>query len=117
AHDPCPTIPDVFVDPARMQALAQALKGATGVTAADLPPAAGAAPDAAAPAAVVYEAPEVQQRSVVATKGDAQAFGAIVADAAWRRGFYGAERRAFVGDGSGTNWGVWERHFSSFEPI
>src|SRR5207248_2315026 len=50
AHDPCPTIPDVFVDPARMQALAQALKGATGVTAADLAPAAGAAPDAAAPA-------------------------------------------------------------------
>jgi hypothetical protein len=56
-------------------------------------------------------------RSVVATKQPAERFGELLACAAWQRGFYGSSRRAFLGDGSNTNWGVWERHFSSFTPI
>ena len=41
----------------------------------------------------------------------------MVATLAWQLGFYQAERRAFVGDGSDNNWTVWRNHFSSFVPI
>ena len=56
-------------------------------------------------------------RSVVATREKVEAFGKQLAAAAWRRGFMAAERKAFVGDGSETNWSVWRRHFSHFTPI
>jgi hypothetical protein len=59
----------------------------------------------------------LEQRSVVATRNDVYAFGPILAQAAWERGFYVAPRRAFVADGSSTNWGLWERHFANFTPI
>jgi hypothetical protein len=116
--DPCPTIPDVFVDAPRMQKLTREIKGAIGVTAEEAAAQAATAAPAETPATpVVYESPELEQRSVVATKEDAHVFDDLLAQAAWARGFYGAERRAFVGDGSSTNWGVWERKFSNFEPI
>jgi hypothetical protein len=59
----------------------------------------------------------LEQRSVVATRHDVYAFGPMLAQAAWERGFYEAPRRAFVADGSSTNWGLWERHFANFTPI
>ena len=111
--DPCPKVPDHFVDPLRILKLAREIKGATGVTEEDVP----AAEQTAPPAETLSTAPELQQRSVVATRGDAHQFGAMLTQAAWARGFYGAARRAFVCDGSSTNWGVWERHFSNFTPI
>jgi len=61
--------------------------------------------------------PEVLVRSVVATREKVEAFGKQLAAAAHRRGFMAAERKAFVGDGSETNWSVWRRHFSPFTPI
>ena len=66
---------------------------------------------------LAYTTPKLQQRSVVATSKEVQAFGEMLAQAAWTRGFYGAHRRAFVADGSNSNWGVWERHFSNFVAI
>jgi hypothetical protein len=117
ALDPCPTIPEHFVDPLRILKLAREIKGSTGVTEQEVP-AAASAPDLAPPApAPPYTAPVLEQRSVLATRGDVYRFGEILAEAAWARGFYGAQRRAFVADGSSANWGVWERHFSNFEPI
>jgi hypothetical protein len=112
--DPCPTIPESFIDPLRILKLAQEIKGSMGVSAAATTEA--AATEAAATAAT-YTAPQLQQRSVAATLQDVHGFGAILAQAAWERGFYEAKRRAFVADGSGANWGVWERHFSNFTPI
>ena len=41
----------------------------------------------------------------------------MVAQMAWKRGFYEAPRQAFVGDGAETVWTVWRNHFSSFVPI
>jgi len=61
--------------------------------------------------------PEVLVRSVVATREAVEAFGKQLATAAWRRGFMAASRKAFVGDGSETNWSIWRRHFSHFTPI
>ena len=64
-----------------------------------------------------YEPPELVVRSVVSTKQGVEVFGRLLAAAAWARGFYGAKRQVFLGDGSNANWGVWERHFASFTPI
>jgi hypothetical protein len=115
--DPCPTLPEHFVNPLRMLKLAREIKGATGVAEAEVVPLAPALADADTCPSAAYTAPTLEQRSVVATHAEAQRFGEQLAQAAWARGFYGAERRAFVADGSSTNWGVWERHFGNFTPI
>jgi hypothetical protein len=44
-------------------------------------------------------------------------FGTILASAAWLLGFAQAQRKAFVADGAGSIWKVWERHFTSYVPI
>lgn len=44
-------------------------------------------------------------------------FGPLVAGEAQRRGFYEAERRAFLGDGQAWNWTLQERHFPEFVGI
>ncbi|OWK34408.1 hypothetical protein [Fimbriiglobus ruber] len=81
------------------------------------PPPASPADVVADPTDPRYEAPEQVRRSVVATRAPARAFGAPLSQAAWARGFDAATRRAFVADGSSTNWGLWRRHFASFIPI
>ena len=37
--------------------------------------------------------------------------------AAWERNFFGAARRAFLGDGLAANWTIHRQHFSTFLPI
>ncbi|WP_238602937.1 hypothetical protein [Fimbriiglobus ruber] len=114
--DPCPLIPGHFVDAVRVSKLAAEIKGPSGATTGEPPPA-SSADVAAAPTDPRYEAPELARRSVVATRSPAGAFGAPLSQAAWARGFYAATRRAFVADGSSTNWGIWCRYFASFLPI
>jgi hypothetical protein len=112
ATDPCPTIPAHFVDSMRILKLTREIKGSASVTEDEAPTDVATEPTPSA-----YAAPTLNERSVVATRGDVHQFGGILARAAWERGFYQAERRAFVADGSSSNWGVWERHFSNFTPI
>jgi hypothetical protein len=116
ATDPSPTIPPTFVDPLKIAKLARELhaKVAAMVEAAGEP----ASPAAATPdEPTAYAAPEVKHRTLVATRRPWAAFGPMVAQAAWSRGFYAAARRAFVGDGAENNWTLWRNHFSSFTPI
>ena len=61
--------------------------------------------------------PERLVRSVLASRKCADEFGLMVHQAAWERNFFGAERRAFLGDGLPTNWTIQRRHFGSFTPI
>jgi hypothetical protein len=61
--------------------------------------------------------PEVVHRGVVATAQEVAVFGPQLATAAYERGFHAAPRKAFVADGSETNWGVWRKHFSHYTPI
>jgi hypothetical protein len=56
-------------------------------------------------------------RSVLATRKGAEDFGPMVHQAAWERNFFGAGRRAFLGDGLPVNWTIQRRHFASFTPI
>jgi hypothetical protein len=117
--DPCPEIPETFVDPLRMRQLVRELGKGVPLT----EEAAGPAPDPAAAAAVqqspagVWQPPQVQAKRLLATRQSWEAFGPMMAAAAWAMGLFGATRRAFLGDGAEVNWTVWRCFFGSFEPI
>jgi hypothetical protein len=61
--------------------------------------------------------PDRLVRSILASRRCAEEFGPMVHQAAWERNFFGAVRRAFLGDGLAVNWTVQLRHFGSFTPI
>jgi hypothetical protein len=110
AADPCPTIPQTFVDPQRMHDLSRDIKGFSGDTQA------AAGPPEEAP--VKRDgAPQVLVKSVVATREGVAVFGRQLVAEAHARGFHAARRKAFVADGSSTNWGVHRQHFSHYTPI
>jgi hypothetical protein len=118
-EDPCPDIPETFVDPFRIGKLARQLKKK--VPAQE--EAVGDAEDADDRSVVLtedgteWEPPAVQHKKLVSTRQPWKAFGPMVTTAAWRLGFFAAPRRAFLGDGAENNWTLWRNHFSSFEPI
>jgi hypothetical protein len=56
-------------------------------------------------------------RSVLASRRCSEKFGPMMHQAAWARNFFGASRRAFLGDGLPVNWTIQQRHFASFTPI
>jgi len=116
AVDPCPEIPETFVNPLRIIKLARGLKKGcppSGDAVAD-PPETEGDDSSECPE---YTPPTVQVKSMVATREDAESFGKILAAAARARGFYGARRKAFLADGAECNWTAQKRWFSDFEPI
>lgn len=119
--DPCPTLPTHFIDAQRIPRLAAEIKSKSKSAGRgevdDASPADASSPAPPSPTECRYEPPKLVQRSVVSTKQGVDVFGGLLASAAWARGFYGAKRRVFLGDGSNANWGVWERHFSNFTPV
>ena len=115
--DPCPTLPAHFVDPARIAQLAWELKVNAPSKGRSPAPVIESTPPTPSAKAVEYEPPQTVLRSLVASKKTVNGFDDLLASAAWERGFFGSARRAFLGDGSTANWGVWERRFSSFTPI
>ena len=116
AADPCPQIPETFVNPLRIIKLARELK--KGCAAGEDAVADPAGPEPERPLETPeYTPPAVRVKSMVATRQPAESFGTILAAAAWARGFYGAKRKAFLGDGAETNWTVQQRWFSDFVAI
>jgi hypothetical protein len=120
ASDPCPEIPEGFLDPTRMGKLARELR--KGIPLAEEPAAAATDADAAQEAlhpdpAQPWKPPEVQEKRLLASRHNWEAFGPMVAQAAWAMGLFGAARRAFLGDGAENNWTLWRGFFSSFVPI
>lgn len=111
--DPCPELPPTFVDPGRMREIAREIKGFSSET--ESSPEAQQPPDLPMPARAGQPQPLV--KSVVATCGTVDKFGPHLTAAAYQRGFHAATRKAFVADGSETNWGVWRKHFSHYTPI
>jgi hypothetical protein len=116
AADPCPEIPETFVNPLRIIKLARELKkgGAVGEDAVVDPTDSAEESPLESPE---YTPPAVRVKSMVATRQGAEFFGTILAAAALARGFYGAKRKAFLGDGAETNWTVQRRWFSDFVAI
>jgi hypothetical protein len=117
ATDPCPEIPDTFVDPTRILKLARAIHtvaaGQDGVTAAADPRVEAEAIPEQGP----YEPPDILQRQVVASRRRWPQFAPVVAEAARSAGLLAAGRRAFVADGSDNNWAIQRRFFGSWTAI
>jgi hypothetical protein len=116
ATDPCPEIPETFVDPTKILRLARELKAKTA------PREDGVREpleQEESPSESTYEwkPPEVTQRTLIASRCCWAEFGPKLAQAAWSQGFFGASRQAFIGDGSENNWTLWRNYFSSFVPI
>ena len=120
SEDPCPKIPENFIDPTRIFKLASEIKGHVG----------GAKDESTEPlesdAKSTNDAeqnedadttPKPRVRTMVATREPAQQFGEILAWAAWARGFTAAARKAFVGDGAAANWAIQKQWFSDFVAI
>lgn len=124
--DPCPRVPANFVDPTRITKLARELKTKKSATvespvpevvAPTNEPERGEEAVREAGQAAKWQPPEVVDKHLTATRQPWAQFGPIVATKAWQLGFFKAQRRAFVGDGSDNVWTVWRNHFSSFVPI
>lgn len=113
AADPCPELPATFMDPGKMREIAREIKGFTTESQVSIKADEEAGPDFKERVG----RPEMLVKSVVATSGDVNAFGPLLANAAYERGFHAAKRKAFVADGSATNWGVWSKYFSHYTPI
>jgi hypothetical protein len=119
ASDPCPEIPEGFVDPTRILKLARELKKQS-------LPSEEAVKETADPEIGAetlaenrhdYEPPEVKEKRFVGSRVRWPEFGPILATMAWKWGLFGATRKAFLGDGSDNNWKIWHHYFSSFVPI
>lgn len=110
AQDPCPVIPGTFVDPARMRDLSREIKGFSGEGEVRDAPPDDPPPDRAG-------RPQVLVKSVVASRAGQEVFAKRLAAQAHARGFHAAPRKAFVSDGSASNWSVHQQHFSHYTPL
>jgi len=126
ATDPCPEVPRVFVDPARITKLTRELKAKKSAQVkAEGGEIAKEGETKESPLEALQEAgkaakwkpPEVKTKDFTATRKPWAEFGPMVAAGAWKLGFYEALRKAFVADGAENNWTLWRNHFSSFIPI
>jgi hypothetical protein len=117
AVDPCPEIPANFVNPLRIMKLARELKKRVAVGEEAIKPATEADEPADGETPEEWDRPEVESKRFVATRRVWEEFGPMVATRAWEWGFYGASRKAFIGDGASNNWTMWRNHFSSFTPV
>lgn len=100
--DPHPQLPSCFTSPKQMAGL---LLG-TG----DLPPTDHAKPD-------LSWRPKSLVRTCLSSLCDSHRFGEMMSAEAEQRGFYRADRRAFLGDGLAYNWTIQQTHFETFTPI
>ncbi|MEM9368412.1 MAG: hypothetical protein AAGD07_20655 [Planctomycetota bacterium] len=100
--DPHPELPSCFSSKKQMQSLLSGLPESEAVD--------NEKPD-------LSWRPESLVRTCVASMGDSERFGELMSAEAEQRGFYSAERRAFLGDGLKYNWSIQQKHFDSFTPI
>jgi hypothetical protein len=116
ATDPCPKIPEHFVDPTRILKLVRGIKSSLSVAERDEPEANEDAAETEVDAEDTWT-PRPVVRTTVATRAPAKGFKAILARAAWARGFATARRKAFVADGAAVNWTTHKQWFTDFVAI
>lgn len=118
--DPQPLPPESLLMPRRVQRLVQRMHGKPGNMSQeedeqeDTATEGGAEPG---PRSGQAEPPRKRMRTCVASMGDSRSFGPMVAAEAQRRGFYHAQRRAYLADGAAYNWTIHRGYFGDFEPI
>eukprot|EP00913_Durusdinium_trenchii_P028314 g26542.t1 len=64
-----------------------------------------------------YESPKRLMRTCLASIDDSNTFGKMMEAEAHRKGFFQAQRKAFVADGMKCNWTIYKKHFGDFVPI
>jgi hypothetical protein len=120
-NDPCPEIPENFIDPTRIFKLAREIKGHVGGAKNEStePPESEtqSMDDVEQNTDAATTTPKPRVRTMVATRKPAERFGEILAWAAWARGFAAAHRKAFVADGASTNWTIQKQWFSDYVAI
>ncbi len=118
--DPQPEPPAKFLDPPKVLRLVQEMKGFSGRSRDD-----GRQDPESAEGRKRKDAPKARKRAerrrkirtVVATTQSAEKFGPMVATEAMRRGFFGARKKAALGDGSLWIWGIVATYLVGFTPI
>jgi hypothetical protein len=116
ATDPCPEIPEHFVDPTRILKLVRGIKSDVSVAEQDESEATEDATESELDAEATWT-PRPELRTTVATRAPAKRFKAILVQAAWALGFATAKRKAFVADGAAVNWTTHKKWFSDFVAI
>ena len=116
-QDPQPEPPLAFQEPRRVQRLVQKMKGQSAAPPAAEDESSVVADTEPPPRRTAEPAPKGRVRTCLASMHNSRAFGPLVAGEAQRRGFYQAQRRAFVGDGQAYNWTIHQGYFAHFEPI
>jgi hypothetical protein len=117
--DPQPEPPEKFQQPRRVQRLVQQMKGHAGEALQEQDTQADRTPEQPPRAEDERQpgAPTKRVRTAVASMANSQSFGPLVAAEAQERGFFLAQRRAFVADGAAYNWTIQQGWFLGFEPI
>lgn len=110
ACDPHPELPACFANRERMKKLLSGV-GEESAPASESPP-----PAAPTPPSEDWR-PEPVFRTCLSSLCDSDAFGRQMEVEAEARGFYQADKKAFVCDGLPYNWTIQQRHFRQFTPI
>ena len=134
-EDPHPQLPTCFTDQEYVEKLVREVHNSTtksvandreteslpeGIAGAPPTPSSGLGSTEASPSQVEKIEdwhPKRLVRSCLSSMACSDDFGPLVAGEAQRRGFYAAERRAFLGDGQAWNWTLQKRHFPTFVGI
>lgn len=121
-EDPQPELPDCFCNQAYVEKLVNGLKclkndGFQKDSDAGQPPAVGGESVAASVQQSSAWQPKTVFRTCLSSLAGSDEFGAMMAAEADARGFFTAQKRAFVGDGLGYNWSIHRRWFPGFVPI
>jgi hypothetical protein len=103
-NDPHPRLPRCYADRKRMQSLLTGVEDKGQISDRSVEP-----PSDWRPKSLF--------RTCLSSLSDSGAFGRMMAAEADHRGFYRAQRRAFVCDGLPYNWKIQQRHFADFTPI
>lgn len=116
--DPQPEPPQKFLDPPKVAKLVQQMKGSSGAARAKekRQHAKPEAPEAPKPSHK-RTSPQRKVRTVVATTKSCEEFGPMVGAETMRRGFFGAKKKAALGDGSLWIWGIVAFYLVGFTPI
>jgi hypothetical protein len=121
--DPCPEIPETFLDPKRVSKIVRGLKKSSALRVEEEEAeadstATGTEEEPEEPfEKTEYKGPQLEKRRVVASRQSWPIFGVMLACLAWMSGFAKAKRKAFVADGARAIWRVWRSRFSSYTPI
>lgn len=105
-EDPAPEPPESLQNRGYVSQLVQQMAGAAAPAAKEEDASAETLKQTATTAK--YESPKRLMRTCLASIDDSSTFGKLMAAEAHRKGFFLADRKAFVADGMKCNWTIWK---------